>query len=600
MASPPKKAGRFGERVLLAAAWTIAGSVIVLLFLAGRHRPASQPLWGDEGTYVAMTESLVLDHDLRFTEADRLRALPDDGEPPRTVILQRTRSGIGYSKSALYPLLAAPFYALFGERGLLLCNAAFLIVALLLAWAYLQRCGSASHATLAVLTFAAAGVLPLYVGWKMSESLQVALALLGMTLALGRLRANGTFLGPWALYLGGTALGLLASMRPPQALLLLGVLAAYWTQREWRAGALVAGAAILAFLAAGGLNLWLTGAQSPYRAERSSFNLDTGYPVGPGADTALRRFDERAATHQSLSERNFDLEQSLYSGIYFFIGRHSGVLWYFPAALVLLLCALRKPDGTVLSLLATAAAISAFYVIWMPMNYFGGSTFIGNRYFLVAYPILLVATRRLPSPRQWSIAWLLALAVGGSALLSVQATTGLTSTTGSQRHASAGLFRWLPHESTAQQIDDHWIRYWAGDFVRFVDPFAEVGPVSFNLSADQPAAELEIATTWSGSPLKFLVTAASLPATLEFRDWGSHQTVPLILSAEQPSQVIEFSPSVAWRRHRFWWQVRQPYSVRTLRIALRSSGARSATATLRYLGDGRKINQRPATEATDP
>ena len=55
-----------------------------------------------------MTESLVHDGDLSFTEADRERLSGYPQASRRTVILQRTDRGVSFSKPVLYPLLAAP------------------------------------------------------------------------------------------------------------------------------------------------------------------------------------------------------------------------------------------------------------------------------------------------------------------------------------------------------------------------------------------------------------------------------------------------------------------------------------------------------------
>ena len=60
---------------LLRPALAVAISAAILLALALlRHRPGA--LSGDEGTYVAMAESLVRDRDLGFSEADAAKYFP--------------------------------------------------------------------------------------------------------------------------------------------------------------------------------------------------------------------------------------------------------------------------------------------------------------------------------------------------------------------------------------------------------------------------------------------------------------------------------------------------------------------------------------------
>ena len=149
----------------------------------------------------------------------------------------------------------------------------------------------------------------------------------------------------------------------------------------------------------------------------------------------------------------------------------------------------------------------------MPANFFGGETFLGNRYILAAYPCLLVALPRLPSRRSLLTIWALAAVVGISALASQLRFGALDAT--SQAHANAGIFRLLPYESTASNLDGRRDRYWADDFVRFVDPFAEAGEWSFTIESGRPAAELEIATRFpDGADAPDVAVADADPVTL--------------------------------------------------------------------------------------
>ena len=274
---------------------------------------------------------------------------------------------------------------------------------------------------------------------------------------------------------------------------------------------------------------------------------------------------------------------------YFFLGRHTGLLAYFPVALVLLIHAARRPNGVALPLLAATGAVVVFYLLWMPENYFGGSTFLGNRYFLVTLPAILLALRQLPSPRLLAGAWILALGFWSSGLYSVALTPELASS--NQRHAHAGLFRLLPFESTAKNMDGVESRYWRRDFVRFVDPFARIGTRNFRLSSEMPAAELVVATSWPGETLKLAVQSSSPRAVLEVTDWQRSDTYPLDGSVEIAPGVLEVSLSPAWRRHGFWWEGDASYNVRSLRLEIVDpAGSR---------GDGRCPIPRAAAAAQD-
>jgi hypothetical protein len=152
------------------------------------------------------------------------------------------------------------------------------------------------------------------------------------------------------------------------------------------------------------------------------------------------------------------------------------------------------------------------------------------------------------------------------------------------------VFRWLPYESTASNIEGRRDRYWAGDFVRFVDPFADADATSFRLAAGAPAAELEIATARAGSPLRLLVTSDAPDATLVVADWLRRREIRLAPHGEGAGGPVDWRPSPAWRVHPFWWRAQPAYRTRLVRLRLDSATA-GATARVRYLGE-RGVPQR--------
>jgi hypothetical protein len=573
--------------------WVPAIAILALFSALATLRPPLEVLWGDEGTYVAMAASLARDRDLTFDEADRAWAEERVPEVGATVIVQRTTSGLSYSKPIVYPLLAAPFYALAGESGMIVLNFLALGAALAVAWWLLRRRGASDLAALTLLSFLGCAALAPYLLWRVSDIVQVSLVVIGLGLACGGLR-SGRDRALWTAALGGLALALAVPMRLPNAALLAAAIATCLLYRQPRRALAVAAAALLTLLFASAGGLLLTGTTNPYKAERASFNGEIGYPVGSGGESALERFATTPATQAAGWNPELEARRTLYSSLYFFLGRHTGLLLYFPLALLLLYRLLRHPDRTGLSLLAGVAAIAVFYLVWLPENYFGGSTFVGNRYFLTSYAALLVAAPGLPSGRQLVPVWLVAAMVGLSALFSVESSRALDPM--SQSHAYAGVFRILPYESTAQEIDGQRDRYWSGDFVRFVDPHAEVDDFAFTLDSNLPAAELLVATEWPGRPLKFLVTSKSEPLELRVSDWGRRRSHHLEHTDSGSRALVELEPSFSWRRHHFWWPAEHHYYVRTLRLSLEPVDGTPARAEVRYLGNGPALELRPARE----
>ncbi len=581
-------------RRLAALAPFLAAAALVALL--GVWRDNAGKLRGDEATFAAMTASLVRDHDLRFDARDEAWALSRPERPPG-LILQRTPSGVSYSKPILYPLLASPFEVLFGERGLLVFNVAAVAAALALAAAALRRREAGDRALDSVLLFAGASIVLPYLAWKMTESLQVALATAGLALALGGDLGGAGARAPVARWLdgaparlaGAALLGLLVALREPNvAVAAVPVLAALAARRPGRAlAAAVASAAAYGVVALA--TVALSGTASPYKSIRSTFDATTGYPIEARATTPTspaKRFD----VQRNLATSDLGLvpvltpRRSAYAAFYFFFGRHAGLLAYFPAALALLWAASRGCDRAGRAALAGFALAAGFYLVWWPENFFGGETCIGNRYLLAAYPCLLFAPRRLPSRRAIAVAWLVAAAFGLSAALSVARTAKLDPS--SQNHAYAGLFRWLPYESVASTIDGRRDRYWSGDFLRFVDPFARVDRGSFFVDSGTPPAEVELATGWAGRPLQFLVHADAPRATLMVGDWLDSDRVPLTpLPGGTSGGLAIVHPSPAWRWHSFWFRMPGAPRARLLRIALETPDGSPASAEVRYLGE---------------
>ncbi|MEM9552738.1 MAG: hypothetical protein AAGC60_00645 [Acidobacteriota bacterium] len=599
-------ASRWRTRAPATVAAVLALLVLACLVALASVRVAPSTVWADEGTFLAMAESLAHDGDLRFDSADLARL--EGAEPARaSLILQRTGEGVHYSKPIVYPLLAAPFVRFAGDLGPIVLNLLALVAALALALAYLRRLARRGDADpglggLVLVTFAGAAVVVPYALWRMADSLQFSLALAGMVLvAAQRLEGSPSRgrLEAWlaaraAPHVGVVALALLVPLRVNNAVLLVLPLGAAALARRPRRLLALVGTAAATLGVAALLSVALTDSINPYRAPRTSFTPTTGYPAGPDAAQALERFDRFLARHHTELDDVAEPRRVAYAAGYFVIGRHTGLLAYFPAALVFLGIALAAAwrgvrqrrlgqlgaadredgalaDAVTLAALAAFGGAALFLVGWKPENYFGGDTFLGNRYLLPAYPALLVALPRLPRPRVLAAAWALAVLAYGSALVSSARVDALGAAPTSQAHAYAGLYRWLPFESTAQPIAGTRDRYWAGQFVRFTDPYAKVDRGSFELVAGRPAAELSIAH-WQEVETIRLLAVPQLPpghgARLVVRDWRRTQTIEL--PTDGPT-TLDLGLSPPWRYHRFWFEDR-PFHVRALRLALEVDG----------------------------
>src|SRR5579862_2908577 len=199
---------------------------------------------GDAADYVMATESLLYDHDLRYTPEDlarHLRLKPIDFDSPAGLHTRPGRGGkqyLGAHHSFYYSLAALPFYAAFGYRGFLLFNAlAFWIFTLCLyrhlrtwngmgvSWAWL----------LMALVFSASWT---YVAWIHTEVFYMSLV--GLFLFAWR---RGRIL--WA----AAALGVVAAAQPTLSLLGIPFLLLVWLERR-RIGLLVGMGGVILLAAA--------------------------------------------------------------------------------------------------------------------------------------------------------------------------------------------------------------------------------------------------------------------------------------------------------------------------------------------------------------
>jgi hypothetical protein len=585
------------SRRAAALAFALAIVTVAAFLVLAAQRDSFHTVSGDEGTYLAMAESLALDGDLRIDKRDVQRLVESGSLGRQAVILQHAGDADFYSKPTLYPLLAAPFYRLAGgPLGLVALNLFALGGALWCAWCYLRRFDP-DRALLTLTSFAGAGALLAYVAWRTADLIQVAAVLAGLALCLGPLPRRGLddpaptlFASPWAALLGGALLGLAGSLRITNLAMAAAPLVALLLHRRHRRAALVAAGLAGALLAGACSNWVLAGSPSPYRTTRATFDAASGYPTHEVQPLENRY--ETSFSKVRMRSPHIRPIVSVYAALYFLIGRHSGLLLYTPMALLLLAGALRRPDRAAASLLAAVGGLTVVYLLWLPHNYFGGGACIGNRYFLVAYAALPLAGRPLGWRRLWA-GWLLAALAFVSAFQSHRTVGELGRS--SQNHAYAGVFRWLPYESTAESIEGNRERFWPKENwenLHFTDPFSRVGAWSFRLSTETPPAELEVANQRPGAPLRFLVLSTAPRLTFVYRDWKHSTEVPLRRPLG-PSGLVEIAPAPAWRHHPLWfyWQLQDLFTIRLFTLAIHTPDGLPAEAEIRYLGSSELPSQ---------
>ncbi|HEY0781848.1 MAG TPA: hypothetical protein VGE98_05275 [Thermoanaerobaculia bacterium] len=400
----------------------------------------------DEPAYVMMTQSRWHDHDLRYESADLLRAYRLWDQGPNGLILSTSDGGrtMHYGKPYIYSLCAVPFYAVFGVQGLVVFNTALFLAMLAGAWWFWRD--ESGHVGLFLGGFFFASVAYAYVFWMQPEIFNMACVFFPLLVWL-TVRKREVW-GRRELVLLAIAGALVAAAfvsKEPTAVFAAPIALDLAWQKRFRGLAAFLLPAALGFLFLAAVQWRMTGSWSPYRGlQRRSFESE--YPIESPKDFwALYRntsFGSWSGLGVQTRPRLF-----FYDVYYFFVGRHTGLLPYFPFALFALGLYLKGPRDRSrhLLLIAIAGYCLALFVM-RPYNYHGGAGFLGNRYFASIYPALLFLPGRLAARRSLLLPFLAAglwtASVVAEPLLQVAPEATL------QAHVRSATFQALPLELT--------------------------------------------------------------------------------------------------------------------------------------------------------
>lgn len=422
-----------GRPVVLALA---ALSLFLLAFTLVPAKPGLPTnLKADEPAYYLMAWSLAADRDLRCD-------LEDVGRLFREFPLSSTRNLVlmsddgwqtaYYGKPYLYPLFSAPFVALFGGNGMLFANMLLTLVMLWLGVQWLVERGEEGWAAALFATgfvFLSAGFV--YIFWLQPEVFNMAAITVGMYLGLSRRPA--AWQQRHGLWLSGLAIALAAYNKPVLAAVGLPMLWRGWSDARlggtvrWSAGCLAGlGLAALGSLALTGhptsyLGVTRMGVEieqpsvlpfAPESPAAAASPTPTGAPLAAGATgsavvatpTAVAEEAVPEAPAPTVSEGRpgnswwwiFRFPDAQWAEVRedvaaFLFGRHTGLFWYHPfavlAVLLFLLHDRRSIEGWLL--LGGLAVVALFFLLWIPWNYQGGGGFVGNRYYVNVIPAFL-------------------------------------------------------------------------------------------------------------------------------------------------------------------------------------------------------------------
>jgi hypothetical protein len=392
----------------------VVAALVLLSALWGKRPDAQWQPFGDQSSHLMATMSLWHDFDLRYTrqDLDRFNARFPAAQGPRGAFLKQNADGALYfAKPPLFPVLAAPFYGLLGTSGLVVFNLlALALMALLTVHAIRETYGQPMAEAMTAALF----LLGPFMAWSMVAHPDVLIALLLFAGGFLLLRRTDSA----ALLASGLLLGLAVSEKPTFALLLPFLWMAARGNGLAPLGMLCLGLA-LGWLLPTSLQLHQDGHVFSYLGARFGLN-EAPFPLEPGWVPPTGNLVEHVfAAHEVAKAVFFNLHLVPEKLLDLLVGRQSGLLPYFPVAVVLVLSAMLTRQPRALALVAAFLLHHLLLALAFPTNGFGGAQSYGSRYLMQTLPLLplaLLAARSAapagaPAPRAAAVVGALAIAL---------------------------------------------------------------------------------------------------------------------------------------------------------------------------------------------
>jgi hypothetical protein len=381
---------------------------------------------GDESTYYVLAHSLARDFDFQFERQDLVRVW-EEFPGPQGIFLKRGKAidvrgssefpfvrwtkredperetRLFFSKSYIYPLVAAPFVYFFGTNGFLVLHALLLSFDLFVIYLFILGLTKSNWVALPLaLAFLGASVVPVYFVWLVPELFNVSLALYAVffwaykEVARDRLLAahSRVLAGRTSDYLAAVLIAAATFSKPPHLLLLAPIVGLAALRFEWKQAAVIATICAGVTAALFGVNAAITGEFNYQGGDRKTFYHYTGFPFANSWET----FDNIGPVRGREDLLLGDVLVNTHSGTvfrhnawYFLVGRNAGLLpYFFPGVLAFALFVFAKQKRPWQWLaVATIAAVIVMHIFVWPFTWNGGGGPVGSRYFLAFYALFL-------------------------------------------------------------------------------------------------------------------------------------------------------------------------------------------------------------------
>ncbi len=410
----------------------------------------------DEATYLAITQSLIYDKDIVYEQKDLVRIMEKYPSGPQGIFLKRGSSNdqLYYAKSIIYPLIAAPFFAILEERGILLFNIILAFLSLYIANIWLiRKFNDFSKALIWTLIFFFCSVSIAYLIWMTPEIFNFSTVFIGLLFWSYRYlkeehpkELNISFIhrlliSPKSCLFSSFSFALAACSKPPNFILIIPLGIMLLLEKRWKDLFLSAIVYLIIFGLFFSSYYIFTGDWNFMGGERKTFYGNLPF-ISPSAT-----FDNLGVSHTAKNYwEDYYINPKIFflNIFYFFVGRFSGIfLYYIPSFFILLYFLINKKDN--ISLIAfTLIFIEIIgYTGLIPHNYYGGGGTLGNRYFMNIYPLFFLLIPKKISIRAAVINFLTSAILIGQIVINIFYSSFFPST-----HAKYFPFKYFPPEMT--------------------------------------------------------------------------------------------------------------------------------------------------------
>ena len=333
----------------------------------------------DESSYFSIMQSLAFDGDLQYTKADIARIRKIYWVGPMGLFLKKSKDGrLFYAKSFVYPLLAAPFFRVAGNHGILLFNGLMIFAVLLMGFLLLRQQYPPEKSFAFSIIYLFSSITFIYIWWMTADLFNFFVNFAGLFFLFYQFKKRS-----WN-SMAGLFFALAVFSKPNNALHIGILFLLLLYQKNWKK---FLGTALVCLLVLSSLlffNYAQTGTINFMGGERRSFYGNFPYErpdftFAGGIPMSSDNYWSRYYISPALVGLNL---------FYYLFGRFTGMLVYFPSAFFLLLLFFfqkKKPEDWFL--LAAIGAATLFYILITPDNYFGGGGSLGNRYFFNIFPL---------------------------------------------------------------------------------------------------------------------------------------------------------------------------------------------------------------------